>query len=240
MQKNINFYKNQLKEKKREIEILKEISEAVNYRWDLKQILGSIIKIVSDYLKSDSCFIYLAEGDEVVLQASQNPHRAALGRIKMKIGEGITGWVAEHRQAVVISSRAYQDKRFKFFNTLPEDRFEAFLSAPIITDGKMVGVINIQHRQKKKYDKSQIAFIEVIARQVVGAIEYARLLSETNLLREALETRKVVERAKGILMKKFNLTESEAHKFLNKKSMDKRRTLKEVAEAILLSEDILA
>jgi len=239
MKKNVADYKKELKEKQVQIGILKQISETISYNWNLEQILASIIEIVSDYAKSDSCFIYLTDGDRIILKASQNPHKAALGKIAMKIGEGITGWAAEHKKKVVINSRAYKDKRFKFFNMLPEDRFEAFVSMPIIFKDKTAGVINVQHIKAKKYDKDMIAFLEIIAKQVGGAIENARLISETDLLKEALETRKLVEKAKGILMKNYNLPEMEAQKLLNKKSMDKRKSLKEIAEAIILSDEMV-
>lgn len=157
----------------------------------------------------------------------------------MKIGEGITGWVAEHNRKVVINSKAYEDKRFKFFNMLPEDKFEAFVSIPVIFKDKVVGVINVQHIKKKKCDKDKIAFLEIIAKQVGGAIENARLACETDFLKQALEVRKIIEKAKGILMKNYNLPEMEAQKLLNKKSMDKRKSIKEIAEAIILSDEVM-
>jgi len=239
MKKDLNFYKKELKEKRVQIEILRKISETISYNWDLEQILSFIIEIVSKYAKSDSCFIYLIDKNNIVLKASQNPHRAALGKVIMKIGEGITGWVAENKKTAIINSKAYQDKRFKLFNILPEDKFEAFVSAPIIFKDKVVGVINVQHIKQKKYGKDSVAFLEIIAKQVGGAIENARLACETDFLKQALETRKVVEKAKGILMKNYNLSEMEAQKLLNKKSMDKRKSIKEISEAVILLDEMV-
>lgn len=233
-----NQLKRQLKEKGIQIDILRKISETISYNWDLSEILASIIKIVSRYTKSDSCFIYLVDGSNIILRASQNPHKEALGKIIMGAGEGITGWVAKHKQTVAIDSGAYKDKRFKLYKNLPEDKFEAFLSAPIIFKDKVVGVINVQHITETRHSKDKIAFLEIIAKQVGGAIENARLVSETNMLKEALETRKVLEKAKGILMKNHQLSEDDAHKLLTKKSMDKRKSLKEIAEAIILADEI--
>ncbi len=236
MAKNASYYKKKLEEKKKELDILQDIAQTVNYNWNLKNILSSIIKIVSEYTTSDSCFIYLVDDGVLTLQASQNPHRAELGKIKMKKGEGITGWVASHKKTAVIAARAYEDERFLVFNTLPEDKYEAFLSVPIMFNDHVVGVINIQHRKSKKYNKDCIGFLEIIARQVGGAIESARLVTETDLLKQALETRKLIDRAKAVLMKQ-GLSEPEAHSLLNKKSMDSRKSLKEVAEAVLLIND---
>lgn len=238
MAKSISYYKEKLKEREKEIEIMQNIAKTVSYNWNLKNILSSIIKVVSDYTNSDSCFIYLVDDGVLVLQASQNPHRAELGRIKMKKGEGITGWVASHKKTAVISSRAYEDERFKFFNTLPEDKYEAFLSIPILFNDHIVGVTNIQHKNRRKYNKEQIAFLETIARQVGGAIENARLVTETDMLKQSLEARKLIDHAKAILIKKHGLSEQEAHNLLNKKSMDSRKSLKEVAEAVILMEEM--
>jgi signal transduction protein with GAF and PtsI domain len=234
----LDRYKQRLKEKQVEIEILREISATINYHWDVKNILQSVIKVLYSYTKSDSCLIYLIDGQQLVLAASQNPHHNLLGKVTLKKNEGITGWVARHNKAVMLRAKAYDDDRFKLFNNLPEDQFESFLSIPIVFRGKVIGVINVQNRKKKLYYKEQIWFIEVIASQLGNAIESARLISETDLLKESLEARKVVEKAKGILMRKRGLTEAEAHQLLNKKCMNTRKTLKEVAEAVILSDDL--
>ncbi|MBU2025349.1 MAG: GAF domain-containing protein [Patescibacteria group bacterium] len=239
MAKKLNYHQRRLKEKKQEIEILKQIVQLTTYNLSLKQVLEAVVDIVSEYTRSDSCFIYLVEKDQVILEASKNPHKAALGRVKMRVGEGITGWVAEKAKPVAISERAYEDKRFKLFNSLPEDRFEAFISMPVVFKDKVVGVINVQYAKKIRLNKEKLAFVEMIAQLVGGTIENARLIFETNFLKEALETRKLLDRAKSILMNKGGLTETEAHKLINKKSMDKRKSVKEVAEAIILSQEIM-
>lgn len=228
-----NAYKKKLAEKEGEIEMLRNIIETVSYNWDVKDILQSVIQMVHTYTKSDSCFIYLVGHNQLTLEASLNPHRP-LGKITLQKGEGITGWVAKHKKSVVLAQKAYNDERFKLFNNLPEDKFESFLSVPIIFKNTIIGVINIQNRRRRLYVKNQITFLEAVACQIGGAIENARLVSETNLLKEALETRKIIEKAKGILMAKNNLTETQAHTFLTKKSMDARKSLKEVAEAVIL------
>src|ERR1700722_5488158 len=121
MENLIDFYKQKLKEKQIEIAILREICDTINYNWDLKDILESVIKIVHSYTKSNSCMVYLIDGQRLVLEASQNPHRP-LGQISLKKGEGITGWVAKHNKTVMLPTKAYEDERFKLFNNLPEDQ----------------------------------------------------------------------------------------------------------------------
>jgi uroporphyrinogen-III synthase len=223
--------------KEKELKLLYEIIQTISYNLDLKEVLSRIVKIVSSVTKADSCFLYLIDGENLILRASLNPKPLEIGNIKMKIGEGITGWVAEKQKTVAIAKEAYKDKRFKFFNSLPEDKFEGILSVPIIYRDKVLGVINVQHSKPRKYSETEIVLFELIAKATGGAIDNASLFSEKEALKEALETRKLIERAKGILMKDLNISEEEAHKLLHKKSMDKRLSLKEVANAIIISSD---
>lgn len=218
------------------LEILEDIIETISTNFDLKDILTNIVKIIGKITRADSCFIYLISGNEVILKASQNPHHSNLSLIKMKVGEGITGWVAETKKTVAISRRAYEDRRFKLFSGLPEDKYEAFLSVPIIFQNRIIGVINIQHKKIHRYTKADINFLETIGKQIGGILEVSRLMSETNLLKEALETQKLINKAKAILMKS-GISEDQAHKLLLKKSMDKRKTIKEISEAIILASE---
>lgn len=220
-----------------ELAVLHEIIGTISYSLDLKEVLGKIIGIVGQVTKADSCLLYLINDGELVLRASQNPHSNLIGKVKLRVGEGITGWVAENKKTVVISEKAYQDDRFKVFNNLPEDKFEAFLSVPIVYKDNILGVINVQHKNQRHYDKNEIALFETIAKATGGAIENARLFEEGELLRDALESRKLIEKAKGILMKELGINEEEAYKSLHRKSMDKRISMKDVANAIILSNE---
>jgi signal transduction protein with GAF and PtsI domain len=221
--------------KSQELSILHKIIETISYNLDLKEVLSRIVKIVSAVTKADSCFLYLVDGSALILRASLNPKPLEIGNVKLKLTEGITGWVASNKKTCAIAKEAYRDKRFKFINSLPEDRFEGFLSVPIIFRDKVLGVINVQHSKPKKYSDDEIKLFELVAKVTGGAIENASLFSEKEALKEALETRKVIEKAKGILMAEFSVSEDEAYKLLHKKSMDKRLGMKEIANAVIIS-----
>jgi uroporphyrinogen-III synthase len=156
----------------------------------------------------------------------------------MKVGEGITGWVAEHGESVVITESSYTDSRFKFFSNLPEDKYEAFMSVPIIYKNKVGGVINIQHRKAYRHSEGEFNLLQTIGRLVGGAVENALLIEQSLALKEALELRKLLDRAKGILMKRKKISEEDAFKLIQKQSMDKRKSVKEIVEAILLSDEM--
>jgi uroporphyrinogen-III synthase len=220
------------------VDILHEIGSRMAAADSFQAVLARVVDFATALVRCDSCFIYVLEGNELVLRASKNPHEEIVGRLKLKLGQGITGWVAEHREPVAVHQNASQDSRFQFFNELPEDRYDAFLSVPIMSRGGLVGVINLQHRQPHVYNKRQIRLISTIGFLVGAEIEMARLESENTSLARQLEARKLVERAKGILQRDLGLTEEQAYLTLQRQSRQKRRSMKEVAEAIVLSEEV--
>ena len=223
-----------------EIELLHAISSSFAASDSLHKVLGQVVNFISTLVKCDSCFIYVLEGNDLVLRGSKNPHPEAevVDRLKLRVGQGITGWVAQHKQPVAVPRNAARDPRFQLFNELPEDHFEAFLSVPLLCRNKLVGVINVQHRQPHHHTKRQIQIISTVGFLVGAEIEMARLESENSELSERLETRKVVERAKGILQRELKMTEEEAYLSLQRQSRQRRKPMKEIAEAIVLSEEV--
>ncbi|MBA2251527.1 MAG: GAF and ANTAR domain-containing protein [Nitrospirales bacterium] len=179
-----------LREKTREVEVLHKISDSISSTLDLEAVLSHIVEIVTDVTKGDACLLYLLSDsrEELILRASKNPHPKLIGRITIGLGEGITGWVARERTRVVISSNASDDPRFKFFHNLPEDRYQAFLSVPIMAKKEVVGVINVQHKRLHRYRSDELALLTTIANQVGGAIENARLYDEMTRKARQLET----------------------------------------------------
>jgi len=200
-------------------------------------VLERVVEFISTVTKFDSCFVYVLENDELV-RASKNPHADVVDRLKLQVGHGITGWVAEHKEPVVLGRNAFKDPRFQSFNELPEDRFEAFLSVPLLSRDKLVGVISLQRKQPHTYRQREIRIISTIGFLVGAEIELARLESAYTELSEQLDTRKAMERAKGILQRDLQMSEEEAYLMLQKQSRQRQKSLREVAEAIVLSDEI--
>jgi uroporphyrinogen-III synthase len=220
------------------LDVLHEISIRLSTGDGFYEVLGRVVDFASVLVKCDSCLIYVLEEDDLVLRASKNPHPDVVDRLKLRVGQGITGWVAEHREPVAIPEKAAQDPRFQFFHELPEDSYEAFLSVPLMCRGRVVGVINLQHRQHHVYRRREIRVISTIGYLVGAEIELARLEEANSTLTEQLQTRKLLERAKGILQRDLGLTEEQAYLALQRQSRQKRRPMKEIAEAIVLSDDV--
>lgn len=220
------------------LEVLHEISVRLSAADGFHEVLSRVVDFASALVKCDSCLIYVLEEDELVLRASKNPHPDVVDRLKLRVGQGITGWVAAHREPVAIPEKAAHDSRFQFFHELPEDSYEAFLSVPLMCRGRVVGVINLQHRQHHVYRRREINMISTIGYLVGAEIELARLEEVNSTLAEQLQTRKLVERAKGILQRDLGLSEEQAYLALQRQSRQKRRPMKEIAEAIMLSDDV--
>ena len=230
-----------------QLALLHRISSIVSSELSLDEMLGEIVGITAQVTGCDACLVYLIEHEsgEIVLRASQMPHQVDIGNIRLKVGEGITGWVVEHRSVVALDQNAASDRRFKKFQALVEDTYEAFLSVPLLSGGDVIGVINVHHRNRHEQTPDEVALLTFVGEQMGGAIaksvlaeENARLMEETAEMRRQLETRKLVERAKGILQHRHSLTEEEAYLRLRNESRRLRRPMRELAEAIILSEDL--
>jgi signal transduction protein with GAF and PtsI domain len=174
-------------EKWDELKVISDLSTLFASTLELQTTLNETVALVSRLTKADACFVYLIDHvtNDLVLSASKTPHPQQVGHLHLKIGEGLTGWVAKHHKPVIISKGAHKDPRF--VGALPEDIFEAFLSVPILIKNQVVGVINIQHKKSVTHPPRLIHLIATIGRQVGSAIETARLYDETRRRAKALE-----------------------------------------------------
>ena len=220
------------------VALLRRVAGRMSRALPLGAVLRELMDFATSVVKCDSCLIYALEDKELVMRASKNHHPHLVGRLRIKIGQGITGWVAQHREPVFVSRNAATDPRFKLFAELPEDRFEAFLSVPLVSQGRLVGVINLQNREACVYSDREIGLISTLGVLVGAEIARARLESENFVLTTQLEVRKVVERAKGILQQDLRLSEEAAYQMLRRESQQRRKSMKDVAEAIILSHAI--
>ena len=153
----------------RQLRLLQKISRLIAREVNLASALESVVSIVVEFMACDSCLLYLLHDRELVLCASNNPHPATLGQVRLKMGEGLTGWVARERRLLSISREAYLDPRFKLFTDLPEDTYEAFLSAPVVVHNRVAGVINVQHREPHFYSGGEMELLTTVGEQA-GAL----------------------------------------------------------------------
>lgn len=397
-----------LEQKEQELRILHEVAKDISSNLELRELLNRIVAMIMNFVTADSCLIYLydKQNDELILTASSKAKEKSIGRVKLKIGEGVTGWAAKEKRPVVLPKEAYKDQRFKTFTSLEEDKYQAFMSIPILSKDEVIGVMNVRNveahnypehqvnllftvsrylgsaihnaiiyeevtrkakqldllsevsrtivsdhylkeilqlivamtakvmdsqicsimlldekrnelfiaatqslsqeylskpnlkvgqsisgkvvlekrpttvldvtkepgymypevarqegivsllsvpmmvkdraigvinsytKSEHRFKQEEISILQTVANQAAVAIENTHLSEEILTAKEALESRKIIERAKGILMKELDVTEDEAYKKIHKKSMDLRKTMKEIAEAIILSSEL--
>ncbi len=169
-----------------ESSLLHRIGRLANCDLSLDEILGQIVGLAAEISRCDACLVYVREtatGD-FLLRASQLPRSYSGANLRMKPGEGVTGWVAERQTIVALSANAARDSRFKTFATLVEDTYEALLSVPLIARGRTVAVINIHHRHPHHHSEEEIGAIALIGQQLSSAIAKNLLEDENARLAE--------------------------------------------------------
>jgi signal transduction protein with GAF and PtsI domain len=221
-----------------EVDLLHAIGSRMAAADPFHEVLSQVVECAVSLVKCDSCFVYVLEGQDLILRGSKNPHDDQIDKLKIRVGQGITGWVAQNRAVVALSENASKDPRFQFFNELPEDKYQAFLSVPLLCRGRLVGVINLQHIQPHVYKQRDIRLITTVGFLVGAEIEMARLESEKSELSEKLETRKLIERAKGILQRDLGFNEERAYLALQQQSRQSRKSMKQIAEALIMSDEM--
>ncbi len=172
---NENF-RAEAEEKSAEADALRRVGEATGSAFDLEEMLKVTADIAIQVTDTDSCQVYLYDKskDELVLRAADESAKNMVGKIRLKIGEGITGWVARERKHVAVIRNAFQDHRFKYFPEIQEEKYESMLSVPLVAKGEILGVINVRTIRPHAYTKTQVRLLSGIANQVAGAIEKTR------------------------------------------------------------------
>lgn len=155
-----------LEHTEQQLRLLQKISRFMVRDIGLAESFHGVVDLVVEFMECDSCLLYLLQGEDLVLCASNNPQPDTIGKVRLKLGEGLTGWVAKERRLLSISREAYTDPRFKLFTDLPEDTFEAFLSTPVIVRNRVAGVINVQHRQPHFHTGGEMELLTTVGEQV--------------------------------------------------------------------------
>ena len=176
-------------EAKSQVELLHQISTIVSSNITLEKMLQELIGLAVEVTDCDACLVYLLDRNrrEIVLRASQLPHSKEIGHIRMKMGEGITGWVAQNKSVVALGANAAADSRFKSFQKLPEDTYQAFLSVPLVAAGELIGVINIHHESKHPHTRDEVALVSFMGEQMGGAIAKSKLAERSERATKRME-----------------------------------------------------
>jgi signal transduction protein with GAF and PtsI domain len=223
----------------KQIEALMEISQAICSDLYVEDVLKLIVTVTANVMQSKVCSLWLLDEKTNLLKirATQTMSPEYLKERSLRIGEGVVGHVAQGRKPAVILD-VLKEPRYKEKQLAKKEGLCSMLSVPMRVKERVIGVINCYTSVPHPFTETELALVTAVANQAAVCIENTELMVKSKVIQEELETRKLVERAKGILMKHHDLDEESAFGRIRKKSMDSRKSMREIAEAIILAHEI--
>jgi len=222
------------------MDLLYEVSRALvsGHYWE--EVLLLIVGMTAERMGSKICSLMLLDEQhqELDVKATQSLSELYRGKPPILVGESVSGRAVERRCPISVKN-VQQDADYKYPEIARAEGLKSLISVPMMIKDRVIGVLNCYTAEEHEFTADEIKILVGVANQVAIAVENTNLLAEKIAVVEKLETRKKVEKAKGILMERLHLSEDAAFKLLQKQSMDKRKTLKEISEAIVVAEDIL-
>jgi signal transduction protein with GAF and PtsI domain len=222
-----------------QIKALSKISKAITSDLYLEDILRLIVAVTAEVMHSNICSLLLIDEkkNELLIRATQSVSDEYNKKPPLKLGEGIAGKVAKENKPLAVKD-VTKEKEYKYRDIAKKEGLCSLLCVPLAVKGKVIGVINCYTPKPHVFTETEINILTSIANQAAVAIENTELMVRSRVIQEELEARKRIERAKGILMEEEKLTEEQAYLKLQRYSMDHRKTMREVADAIILAQDM--
>lgn len=237
MERSVDF--SELTRAKQRAGLLYEISKAIVSSQYLEEILAMVVGLTAQLMESKICSLMMLDEkrQELVIKATQSLSEAYRSKPPIKVGESVSGRAVVERRPITVRD-VTREKEYKYPQIARVEGLKSLAAVPMMIKNRVIGVLNCYTAMEHEFTEGEIQTLASVANQAAVAIENTRLLAEKVAVVEELEARKKVERAKGIVMKRQGVGEQDAYRLLQKQSMDKRRTLREIAEAILLAEEI--
>lgn len=222
----------------KQIEALSKVANLITSGLYLDELLRLIVHVTAEIMNSkiSSLMLLDPEKKELIIRATQSICEDYNKKPNIKMGEGVAGKVALANKPICIED-VRVDERYLNREIAKKEGLCSLASVPMAVKGKVIGVLNCYTSRKHKFTKPELDVLTALANQAAVAIENAELDLRARSAEEALATRKLVERAKDILSQEANILPSQAYRLIQKQSMDSRKTMREVAEAIILAQD---
>jgi len=223
----------------KQLEAISKVSKTITSNLYLGDILKLIVTVTAEIMDSKICSLMLIDEKtkELVLKATQSMSEVYNKKPNLKVGEGIAGKVASENKPIAVYDLS-KGSEYKSKNIAVVAGLKSLLSVPLAVKGKVIGVLNNYTSYPHNFTEDEVNILTTVANQAAIVIENAELMVKTKVVQEELETRKSVERAKGILMRGQSMSEEEAFRKIQKQSMDLRKSMREIAEAIILMESM--
>ena len=224
------------------IKALTDISRAITSELYLEDLLKLIVIVTAKVTSVAICSLWLI--DESVtpplmrLKATQAIAPEYVKDRSLHLNEGVVGYVATHKRPLVIKN-IMRNRRFKEKEMARRLGLVSMVGVPLkLKDEKVIGVMNCFTSVPYDFSDTEVNLLTAVANQAAVAILNTELMVKTKVIQEELEARKIVERAKEVLMHRMHVKGEDAYRWLQKRSMDSRRSMRQVAEAVILSDEI--
>ncbi len=229
----------QHKKANRSFALLYQVSRTVVSDRYLEEVLSLVVGLTAELMGSKICSLMLLDPEkkELVIKATQSLSEAYRSKPPLRVGESVSGRAVEMKRPVTVLD-VKAEPGYKYPDIARQEGLCSLIAVPLKIKDRVIGVLNCYTATPHEFNEEEVQTLMGVANQAALAIENTKLLSEKVGALEELETRKKVERAKGIVMKRHHLGEQEAYRLLQKQSMERRRSLAEIADAIIVSEEL--
>ncbi|KAB2934487.1 MAG: phosphoenolpyruvate--protein phosphotransferase [Candidatus Contendobacter sp.] len=158
------------------LDILRRIIQDINAAHDLNEALGVIVAEVKTAIHTDVCSVYMTDSvrGEHVLMATDGLRPGAVGKVRLKLGQGLIGLAASRAEPVNVDN-APAHPAFRYIAATGEAPFHGFVGVPIIRRRKVLGVLAAQQREQRKYTADEESFLVTLAAQLAGCINQAEI-----------------------------------------------------------------
>jgi len=229
----------EVRQLRRELQTLAQVSKAVASERYLDEILQLIVTVTAELMGSKICSLMLLDEAKqvLVIKATQALSPAYRNKPPIKVGQSISGRAVKERRPISVLDVTHANG-YMYPEIAAREGLKSLLSVPMMVKERTTGVLNLYTATEHQFSEDEVRVLSTIANQAAVAIEHTRLLEQSVALQKSLEERKIVEKAKGVLMQAYRLSEADAFRTLQKQSMEKRKTMREIAEAVLLAREL--
>lgn len=224
------------------IKALTDISRAITSDLFIEDLLKLIVMVTAKVTGVEICSLWIINEDEkppkIRLKTTQSISPEYIKDRALELDEGVVGWVATHKKPLILKD-VLESKRFKEKEMARKLGLVSMVGIPLITkEEKVIGVLNCFTAKYHEFSETEVNLLRAVANQSAIAIVNTELMVKTRVIQEELEARKKIEQAKEILMDTRKMNGDDAYGWLRKRSMDSRKSIREVAEAVVLSNEI--
>jgi len=224
------------------IKAITEISKAITSDQYLEDILKLIVMVTAQVTGVEICSLWLIEegerGKVARLKATQSIDPDYVKDRVLNMNEGVVGYVASTNKPLTVED-VLKEPRFKEKEMAKKLGLVSMLGVPLhVKEDRVIGVLDCFTVKPHKFSETEVSLVTTVANQAAIAIENTQLMVRTKIIEQELEKRKMIDRAKEILMTKKGLSGEMAFRWIQKKSMDTRKSMKDIAEAVIISQDI--